>query len=135
MYSKRHYQSSVQSFTRAKPNHQGKKFFQAFIHFVNNAISWKNNTWKIFTIAYFLPYKQMHLSLGQAFFLTPLGRVGEDKSSETLSFFLEFWVFSLSFEFFSWVFGKILFRFPKNLKILTISLQIFRYFCVFENIC
>ena len=41
MYSKRHYQSSVQSFTRTKPNHQGKKFFQAFIHFVNNAISWK----------------------------------------------------------------------------------------------
>ena len=41
--------------------------------------------------------------LCQALFLTSLGRVGEDKSSETLSFFLEFWVFSLSFEFFPWV--------------------------------
>ena len=37
------------------------------------------------------------------FFLTPLGRVGEDKSSRMLSFFLDFWVFSLSFEFFLWV--------------------------------
>ena len=30
------------------------------------------------------------VALNQALFLTSLGRVGEDKSSETLSFFLEF---------------------------------------------
>ena len=49
-------------------------------------------------------------------FLTSLGKVGEDKSSEMLSFLLEFWVFSLSFEFFSWVLGKLLCSFQKILK-------------------
>ena len=54
----------------------------------------------------------LFLSLTSGFFLTPLGRVGEDKSSRMLSFFLEFWEFLLSF-------GKNITLFPKNLKILT----------------
>ena len=83
-----------------------------------------------------LPLSRMVLlskALFQALFLTPLGRVGEDKSSQMLSFFLEFWVFSLSFENFSWVFGKILFFFQKNLNILTNN-GIFYHFFLFLKI-
>ena len=54
--------------------------------------------------------------------------MGEDKSSRMLSFFLEFWVFSLSFENFSWVLGKILSFFQKNLKILTNHGKFYHFF-------
>ena len=36
------------------------------------------------------------------FFLTSLGDTGGETTPRRLSFFLEFWVFSLSFEFFPW---------------------------------
>ena len=39
-------------------------------------------------------------TLLQAFFITPLGDTGGETAPRRLSFFLEFWVFSLSFEFF-----------------------------------
>ena len=38
--------------------------------------------------------------LRQAFFITSLGDTGGETTPRRLSFFLEFWVFPLSFEFF-----------------------------------
>ena len=61
----------------------------------------------------------------QAFFLTPLGRSGEGQSSETLSFFLEFYFFSwvlsflLSFLAFSSFFSNILKKISKGFLIST----------------
>ena len=55
-----------------------------------------------------LSHYSIDYSLMQAFFLTPVWSEGEYQNSESLSFFLEFWVFSLSFEVFPLSFLKIL---------------------------
>ena len=67
------------------------------------------------------------IALSQAFFLTPLGRSGEGQSSETLSFFLEFWVFFLSFEFSLEFFGFFLIFFLISFKNFTKGLLIFTF--------
>ena len=53
------------------------------------------------TTACKISFRQVH-SPG-FFFITSLGDTGGETTPRRLSFFLEFWVFSLSFEFFPWV--------------------------------
>ena len=48
-----------------------------------------DQVWSL-TQLYSVDFSQSRIGVTQALFLTSLGRVGEDKSSETLSFFLEF---------------------------------------------
>ena len=61
--------------------------------------SWATFDWRAFA-PLVRSLRSVYACANSGSFLTSLGRSGEGQSSETLSFFLEFWVFPLSFEFF-----------------------------------